>query len=258
MEVWGLECFVNSASLDFLEKPVTIQIMAIEVALHKIQRDILCKLVFTPGARFSDLKGTKVQSDQFSFHINQLVQHGLISKMDSRYCLTNKGKEFGNRFNTAKKQIEAQGRLFVSVIGRRMRNNKTEYLVQKRLKEPYFGCFGFVAGKIAKGEIAEDAARRELFEESGLTGRLTLQVIEHKIDYDKKKELLDDKHFYVFVADDVEGDLIVNFKGGKNIWMTKQKLFTSKKLFDDIKQLIDIVEKGAFVFVENQFVIDSF
>ena len=38
-----------------------------------------------------------------------------------------------------------------------------------RAKEPYKGLYNFVGGKVEEGESNEDAAYRELFEETGIT-----------------------------------------------------------------------------------------
>jgi len=38
-----------------------------------------------------------------------------------------------------------------------------------RAKEPYKGLYNFVRGKVEEGESNEDAAYRELFEETGIT-----------------------------------------------------------------------------------------
>ena len=40
-----------------------------------------------------------------------------------------------------------------------------------RAKEPYKGLYNFVGGKVEKGETNDDAAYRELFEETGITSK---------------------------------------------------------------------------------------
>lgn len=49
------------------------------------------------------------------------------------------------------------------------------WLMCRRRRDPYKGLLNLVGGKIEQGETKEDAARRELFEETGLTpGDITL------------------------------------------------------------------------------------
>ena len=49
--------------------------------------------------------------------------------------------------------------------------NKTRdsVLFCKRIKDPYKGLYNFVGGKVEPGEESEDAAYRELEEETGIT-----------------------------------------------------------------------------------------
>ena len=42
-------------------------------------------------------------------------------------------------------------------------------LMCRRIKDPYNGLLNFVGGKIENGESSEDAAYRELFEETAIT-----------------------------------------------------------------------------------------
>ncbi len=47
--------------------------------------------------------------------------------------------------------------------------DKRHILMCKRVKEPYLGLYNLVGGHIEAGESGEDAAYRELFEETGIT-----------------------------------------------------------------------------------------
>lgn len=47
--------------------------------------------------------------------------------------------------------------------------DKTKLLFCKRRRDPYKGLYNFVGGHIEAGESGEDAAYRELFEETGIT-----------------------------------------------------------------------------------------
>lgn len=47
--------------------------------------------------------------------------------------------------------------------------DKEKVLFCKREKEPFKGLYNFVGGKVERGETSEEAAYRELLEESGIT-----------------------------------------------------------------------------------------
>lgn len=55
------------------------------------------------------------------------------------------------------------------------------WLMCLRQKEPYKGLYNLVGGKIEPGETGEQAAYRELFEETGLTG--TQIELRHAMDF---------------------------------------------------------------------------
>ena len=58
-----------------------------------------------------------------------------------------------------------QGYNLVAVFNK----EQDKMLMCKRLKNPYLGLYNMVGGKIEKGESSENAAYRELFEETGIT-----------------------------------------------------------------------------------------
>lgn len=234
--------------------------MATESKIHPVQAKILVDLLFKPDENFSRLlKGTLLTSDHFSFHLNKLLDLGLIEKTKKgNYCLTTTGKEFANRFDTQKKIVEKQAKLGVLIVCVKKQKGVTQYLIQQRLKQPYYGFYGFISGKISWGETIKETAARELKEESGLLANMKFLGIEHKMDYSKKKELLEDKYFFIFRAENLRGNLRKKFKGGKNIWKSYKEIAALTNLFKDVKDIIAIVDRNKLVFSENKFFEEVF
>ena len=229
--------------------------MATEIQIHKVQAQILKVLLFKTEARFGQLNSAKLPTDHFTFHLRQLVEKGLVEKKpNGRYQLTSKGKEFANRFDTEKVAIERQPKLGVLVVAIKKEGRENKYLTQVRLKQPFYGCRGFVTGKIRWGEKLFQAAARELKEETGLTANLELAAIEHKMDYNQDNEfILEDKFFFVIRATDTRGKLIKNFEGGENAWLTEKEIITDKNLFKDVPKIIEVIKEKRFSFIENDY-----
>lgn len=143
--------------------------------LHPTQLAILKKLLFSPVLRYTDMKpSSKMDNNQFDFHLDSLITSGLVEKMDTGYTLTPTGKEYANRMDTDEVKILQQAKLGARVGCVRTVNGVQEFLVYTRKKQPFYNCQGFLAGKIRYGEKVLDAAARELKEETGLTGSPTL------------------------------------------------------------------------------------
>jgi ADP-ribose pyrophosphatase YjhB (NUDIX family)/predicted transcriptional regulator len=251
---------LNSALLALNFSRATIHHMKLEIELHEAQGKILKTLLLNPKARFSDLnKNTDLSSDHFSFHIKRLLDVGLLEKStDGDYSLTTVGKEFANRIDTDTTQIERQAKVSINIGCIREVNGKREYLIQQRLKNPYFGYWGFVGGKIKWGETVFEAAARELEEETGLQGEFRLVGVKHKMDYDDKENILEDKFFFVVTAFNLSGDLKEKFEGGQNKWMTKEEFYSIENLFDGVADTIKLHEQENFEFVEKKFVVKGY
>jgi Mn-dependent DtxR family transcriptional regulator len=120
-----------------------------EQEIHPIQANILLFLLFEPKARFKDLNTTGISTDHFNFHVRRLVELGLIEKTKRGfYKLTPKGKEFANRFDTDSQLLERQAKIGVLICCVDESEKDIKYLIQQRLKEPYYGFYGFVTGKL--------------------------------------------------------------------------------------------------------------
>jgi 8-oxo-dGTP pyrophosphatase MutT (NUDIX family) len=207
--------------------------------IHPIQGEILCQMLFVETASFSELNKRKLPSDQFSFHLRQLTDLSYLEKNDSgKYLLTTKGKEFANTFDTYKAEVEKQAKIGGLIVANKIINGKKYFLMQQRLKQPYFGFWGFVTGKMKWGETIVEGARREFQEETGLTGTFELAGLKHKMDYNQNGELLEDKFFLLIRASNLRGKLTEEFEGGRNKWLTLEEIKNLPDLFDGVEETI--------------------
>jgi 8-oxo-dGTP diphosphatase len=208
--------------------------MSHEVKIHEAQTSILRELLFLPMAGFAELqKPTGLASDHFTFHINRLVELNLVERTKrGEYRLTTSGKEYANRLDTDDHTIERQAKIAVLIVPTRTTGDGTiQYMVQKRLKQPFYGRHGFMSGKLRWGETVSEGAARELEEETGLTGELSIKGVYHKMDYTKDEQMLEDKHFYVVRADNPEGPFKAAFEGGENYWYTPSEIMALEDAF---------------------------
>ncbi len=218
--------------------------------LHKTQASILRELLFKNGTNFASLNKFNLANDLFTFHLKKLMNEDLIEKRDNKYYLTQQGKMLAGNLNTDNLQIEKWGKATVTVTAIKKENGKTYVLMQQRLKEPFFGYYGFINGKIRFGDMTKDTALRELKEETGLTGKPKLVGVFHKLRGPHKNEVKLDNFFYLYLIKDPKGTLI-NTIEGKNSWFT---LSEAKKLktfpgFSDYWP--NILGKRSFSYIEK-------
>ena len=207
--------------------------------LHLAQTKILRELLFMPTARFAELqKASGLESDHVKFHIKQLVKLGYVNKIGNAYQLSVTGKEYANKLDTDAGVIERQPKVAVLLVVEQ-HNPKThmvEYLLQKRLKHPYFGFWGAPTGKVRWGETLLDAATRELKEETGLTGTFEYRGIYHeRVRHQETGEIIEDKLFQLMFCDRFSGKLQVKFDGGYNAWRTLEDMALEPKKYKDFK-----------------------
>jgi ADP-ribose pyrophosphatase YjhB (NUDIX family) len=108
-----------------------------------------------------------------------------------------------------------------------------EYLLNKRLRQPYYGKVGFLTGKPHFGETFQEAVRRELFEEAGLHAeRIELVGIYHKIRKDGNGVPVQDVIFYRHVVTEVSGTLIEKTPLQENFWATAAELADRNDRYD--------------------------
>lgn len=228
--------------------------MSYEPAAHEVQMRILQRLLFVPKAQFSELqKQTELTSDHFSFHIKKLLDVGYVAKDGDSYRLTRDGKEYANRMDTDEKIIEKQPKISVLLI---VENSDGTYLSQERLKQPYFGFWGRITGKVRWSETLEQAALRELKEETGLSADFHFAGLYHKMDFETNGDFLEDKYFIVMFGINPLGDLIEDTEGHHNEWLSIEELEAKEKVFASIGEITKFARSSKGGFIEKQYYYD--
>jgi len=234
--------------------------VSLEANIHPAQTSILRELLFHPQAGYAELqKPTGLTSDHFNFHISRLVELGLVEKVvRGSYRLTPRGKEYANRLDTDNNTIERQPKVSVILALERTNAGQQEFLFQERLKNPYFGFWGFPSGKIRWGETIAEAARRESLEETGLDADFAVMGVYHEHTLQaESNELLEDKVFFVVNGRHSRGELLSEFEGGYNAWLTVEALHAKDKKYDSVQAEIDILTSKEWL-TENSVTHSSF
>lgn len=233
--------------------------MSYEPNAHPAQVAILRHLLFKPQSGFADLqKSTTLSSDHVNFHIKKLIEEEYVGKIDKQYRLTVKGKEYANRMDTDENEIEKQPKVSIAItLERKNHRGEREFLFQQRKKNPYYDFWGRVGGKMRWGETVIEAANRELKEETGLEAEFEYKLLYHKRDFIKQTgELLEDKIFLCVYATKFSGELIEEFEGGVNRWMTDEEFHQQLKRFVSVDDFMQLIDEGE-TFAEREFYYDE-
>ncbi len=181
---------------------------------HLIQRRILNNLLFNDKLRYSEIKPGEMEGSQFTFHLNKLIEIGLVEKADDQYTLTANGKTIANSFDTDSVNPRRQAKHSVVFCAFRTSEGKIESLIYTRKKNPYYDHQGFPTGKVMYGESIITTAERELKEETNLSGIAVLIGIRHfRVYYPKNSDLVEDKVMYICKIENPKGELANNIEG---------------------------------------------
>lgn len=209
--------------------------------LHEVQASILKKLLFNNGSHFSALNSLEIDSNHFNFHLKEMVKLGFIEKKDSLYYLTQLGKQHAGMLDTDTLKFERIGKITVAVWCKRDVNGKVEYLMQQRLKEPFFEWWGNISGKVRFGNTTEETAIRELEEEAGLSGEPIFLGIRHSIKGSSPTEPTLDNYFFNYLFINPIGELI-STPEGRNLWMVEEEITKLEHRFHGFDEYLQILK----------------
>lgn len=238
---------------------------------NKIQLQVLKKLQFAEFLRYSDLKpNSTIENNKLQFHIDQLINNGLVIKTEDGYTLTPEGKDYASRMNAddaSDPNIKLGKQAKISVVECCYRENadgKREFLVYTQKHQPFYGFQGFPAGKVNLGEQVVEAAQRELKEEAGLSGNAEIVHIVHERIMSKSDgSLLQDVMLFVTRVVNPVGQICSNGEGDFE-WVTEKNLTEYiKQPFRSIDHIKKIVDKclhfeGQVEFEEVTEMTDQF
>lgn len=225
--------------------------------LNPLQMEILRELLFHPKIKFTRLNKNKIPSDHFSYHLRILKDLNLIKVQEGSYELTVSGKEYANRMDVVSKTLERQPKISVLIIPVKKFKGVTKYMVSTRLKEPYYGYSGFMTGKIRYGETIQEAARRELKEETNYTAKFKFLYLLHEMVYDLDGNMLEDKFFNVVEATDIKGEL-VDEEGSKNTWVTEEEFYKMDPKYHNEIEIYEWYRAKDYSFKEFKYYIEKF
>ena len=184
-----------------------------------IQNNIISALKNGILKRYADLQPKNIPNDLFNYHLQFLVKKGLVDRFEDGYSLSKKGVKY-----VADVQEEpgiTNNHLFkinVLMILSRIENGKLQILQQVRKSNPSFGKIGVPGGVVRRGESLEDAAKRKLKIETGLTADFKILGTLRRFLY-VKNELFSDVFFPIAYANKFYGELIKETEYGENKWI---------------------------------------
>lgn len=133
---------------------------------HHIQKHIIDVLMYQKSARFRDLRPPRVDTNLFTYHLNNLVKSGVIEKVEGGYALSTTGLSYVDRVSTEKKTIRTQPKMITMLV---IQNGEGDILLQRRTKQPYIDTWTLPYGKLHVEDLTvKEAAQREAFEKLGL------------------------------------------------------------------------------------------
>lgn len=219
--------------------------------MHPIRRHILYVLIINPEFSYSKLKPQNTESNLFIYHLKQLINEGLVEKINGKYSLTKEGKVFADSLSLKNLSSRIQPKIVTLLV---CKNKKGEVLLYKRKRQPFANLIGFPYGKIHLGESVLEAGKRELQEKTGLSANLS-----HKADVYltifEGKNLLSQMLCHVLVGQTPKGNLISDSEIGQCFW---EKGFKNTLLMPGVKDIYDLVQNPAkFIFKELTFELNN-
>lgn len=140
--------------------------------MHHVQKSIILNLARTSPLRFTELQPPHIPNNAFSYHLKKLIDGNYIELGRGGYIATRKALKLVV-FGASDNQRQPTPSLLTMVY---VENLEGEILLINRNQKPFQGWYSLPSGLIHQGETPEKAARREIYEKTGLAAGGPLQA----------------------------------------------------------------------------------
>jgi ADP-ribose pyrophosphatase YjhB (NUDIX family) len=205
---------------------------------HHIEKELIDRLMFADGLRFSELKPAGMESNIFMYHLNSLIKSNLVIKKDSQYKLSSKGLTYVDSISSQNLKPRKQPKI-ITIIAVRDKDNS--WLLLQRKFQPYIGQFMFPSGKQHFGENIANHAKRELMEKTGLNTALLYRGIAN-IQISKDNDIL--THVIAHIHSGVVDDVAIPAETSKYRYILFDFNNHSYNLMPGTREIYDALENG--------------
>lgn len=208
-----------------------------QVMKHDMKRKILQKLIYKHSLKFSELC-ENLPSSQFNFHLQYLIDAGIIEKKDGKYNLTKEFNHIGNYLDVEPMMIEKPPLSVVTAII--FNEDKSQILLQFRKKKPFMHLWTCPTAKAKFHEHFNDTLKREIKEETGLQVEGEMKAIFSERIFENDRQVMHDiVHWFEcrVICGELHDDV-----AGENKWIDVNKLRDYELIADILPALEKIKE----------------
>ena len=172
---------------------------------------------------------------------------GLVEPVDGGYGLTAEGLRYIDTISLKDEQPRVQPKIVTQIA---CQNEKGEWLLYRRNRQPFRGSIGFPYGKIHLGETVLAAAEREFTDKTGLTATLQHRG-EVYITAVEKGELISHMLSHLFTGVVTGGELKAETEYGECFWATVDPAGTD--YFPGFREELKLLEGRTDHFFEELY-----
>ena len=82
--------------------------------------------------------------------------------------------------------------------------------------------------------------------------------LKYRMDYTPDNKILEDKFFFRFRGDNVRGEFIDSYPGGRSVWLTKEEIQKLPDLFPDVLEGMESMEREGIAYEENKYTAEGY